>query len=124
MEYCLSGIGGVGKSELAIKYLARHDSLASFVQIVEFPRRPPKQSIALYKEEKTKRGVSGFANGIRVSALPDTGAQDNFVSASFAKDKMLEVKPSSKSFKLGNYMEISSVGKQASSLLRFTCFRF
>ena len=51
---------------------------------------------------KAKRGLSGFANGSRISAFPDTGSTRNVVSEAFARELKLDVEGSPRQFKLGN----------------------
>ena len=60
---------------------------------------------------KTKRGLSGFANGSRISAFPDTGSTRNVVSEAFVRELKLEVKGSPCEFKLGNSQQAKSIGE-------------
>ncbi|KAL8916484.1 MAG: hypothetical protein Q9208_008487 [Pyrenodesmia sp. 3 TL-2023] len=59
---------------------------------------------------KWKRGLSGFVNGRRVSALADTGSRRNAISQAFAQDMNLRMKPSTSKFIVGNSNIISSIG--------------
>ncbi|KAI4268342.1 MAG: hypothetical protein L6R38_007874 [Xanthoria sp. 2 TBL-2021] len=59
---------------------------------------------------KTKRGLPGFVNGARVSALPDTGCSRNTVSLAFAQDMKLAIRGSPADFKLGNSTYTKSLG--------------
>ncbi|KAL8943716.1 MAG: hypothetical protein Q9211_000887 [Gyalolechia sp. 1 TL-2023] len=61
------------------------------------------------ESSKAKRGVSGFANGRRVSALPDTGSLRNIVSQTFAREMNLEMKDAPSTFRLGNSKEVRSL---------------
>lgn len=60
---------------------------------------------------KTKRGLPGFVNGARVSALPDTGCSRNTVSLAFAQDMKLAIRGSPADFKLGNSTYTKSLGR-------------
>ena len=60
---------------------------------------------------KFKRGLSGFANGSRISAFPDTGSTQNVVSEAFVRELKLEVKGSPCEFKLGNSQQTKSIGE-------------
>ena len=62
------------------------------------------------KSFKFKRGLSGFVNGFRKSAFPDTCAAENVVSAAYAKEMNLPVQEALRSFKLGNSTKIESIG--------------
>ncbi|KAL9022976.1 MAG: hypothetical protein Q9196_007446, partial [Gyalolechia fulgens] len=62
------------------------------------------------EKSKVKRGVSGFANGKRVSALPDTGSLRNIVSQTFAREMNLKTKDAPSTFRLGNSKEVRSLG--------------
>ncbi|KAL8726145.1 MAG: hypothetical protein Q9166_006902 [cf. Caloplaca sp. 2 TL-2023] len=59
---------------------------------------------------KVKRGLSGFVNGTRVSALPDTGSPRNVVSHAFAQEMDLTIEGSSSEFVLGNSKRTRSLG--------------
>ena len=60
---------------------------------------------------KTKRGLSGFANGSRISAFPDTGSTRNVVSEAFVRELKLDVNGSPCEFKLGNSQTTKSIGE-------------
>ena len=66
---------------------------------------------------KIKRGLSGFVNGLRTSAFPDTGAAENVVSAAFAEERQLEIKNNPSNFRLGNSRVTQSIGKEVSFAL-------
>ncbi|KAL8652114.1 MAG: hypothetical protein Q9226_004398 [Calogaya cf. arnoldii] len=59
---------------------------------------------------KIKRGLPGFVNGARVSALPDTGSSRNVVSLAFAQDMKLGIHGSPADFMLGNSTYTKSIG--------------
>lgn len=63
---------------------------------------------------KIKRGLSGFVNGSRTSALPDTGASENVVSVAFAEERQLEIKNNPTRFRLGNSKVTQSIGNKIS----------
>ena len=63
-----------------------------------------------HQTSKIKRGLSGFVNGFRKSALPDTGAKHNFMSANYAKEAGLKVEVSPSLIKIGNSKKIQSIG--------------
>lgn len=65
-------------------------------------------------DPNTKRGLLGFVNGYQVPALADTGASQNVISASFAKEKGLVIELSHQPivFKLGNSTFTHSLGKR------------
>lgn len=60
---------------------------------------------------KWKRGLSGFVNGTRISALPDTGSLRNVISHAFAQEMNLRKKNSPSNFTLGNGKLIKSIGE-------------
>lgn len=66
----------------------------------------------LEKITKMKRGLSGFINGRRISALADTGAAQNVISEAYVKEKQLQVNGSPCSFKLGNSKNVQSIGER------------
>lgn len=57
-----------------------------------------------------KRGLSGTIDGLKVSALADTGAAQSVVSANFARARKLDVAGSPSSFKQGNSKLAHSLG--------------
>ena len=61
-------------------------------------------------ESKLKLGLSGYANGARVSALADTGSIKNMLSASYTEKLGLKVEGRSSEFVLGNSRKIQSIG--------------
>jgi hypothetical protein len=63
------------------------------------------------KYQKIKRGLSGFLNATRVSAIADTGSAQNVISAAYASDLKLPIKHTSSSFQLGNSKTVQSIGK-------------
>ncbi len=70
----------------------------------------------LIRDAKIKRGLPGFVNGSRTSALADTGASQNIVSAAFVQEKGLSIKENRGSFKLGNSKIAQSIGKTHSDV--------
>ena len=60
---------------------------------------------------KIKRGLPGFLNGSRISALPDTGASRNIVSMAYVNEKKLQIEDSPTDFKIGNSKVVRSIGK-------------
>ena len=62
--------------------------------------------------DKTRR-ILGFANGVRVAAVPDTGAVENFVSAQFAQRNKIWVDRSldDRQFQLIDGRKVSTVGR-------------
>lgn len=60
---------------------------------------------------KLKRGLPGFVNGARVSALPDTGCSGNIVSLAFAQEMKLAIHGPPTNFRLGNSTSIKSLGR-------------
>jgi hypothetical protein len=63
------------------------------------------------KRPKMKRGLPGFVNGVRVSAMPDTGAGVNVVSEAYAQKMGLEIVESDASYRLGNSRSGRCIGK-------------
>ncbi|KAL8767036.1 MAG: hypothetical protein Q9209_006330 [Squamulea sp. 1 TL-2023] len=59
---------------------------------------------------KFRKGLAGFANGIDISALADTGSRKNVISASCAQRLGIVVKGTPSSFELGNSRTTHSVG--------------
>ena len=57
-----------------------------------------------------KRGLSGTIDGLKVSALADTGAAQNVVSSNFARARKLDVAGSPSSFRQGNSKLVHSLG--------------
>ncbi|CAF9920878.1 hypothetical protein IMSHALPRED_005028 [Imshaugia aleurites] len=64
----------------------------------------------LGRAAKIKRGLPGFVNGSRTSALADTGAAQNIVSEAFVQERRLRVKESQGRFRLGNFTFAQSIG--------------
>jgi hypothetical protein len=62
------------------------------------------------KYSKIRRGLSGFINATRVSAIADTGSAQNIISAAYASDLKLPIQHASTSFQLGNSKVVQSVG--------------
>lgn len=63
--------------------------------------------------KKVKRGLSGYMNGLKTSALPDTGASRNTVTLAYAQRHNLHIKPSQNTFTLGNQQTMISIGKSS-----------
>jgi hypothetical protein len=59
---------------------------------------------------KTKRGLSSFVNGSRLSVLADTGAAKNIISAAYVKEREIPISFSPSSFRLGNSVNVNSIG--------------
>ncbi|KAL9069729.1 MAG: hypothetical protein Q9161_005314 [Pseudevernia consocians] len=59
---------------------------------------------------KIKRGLPGFVNGSRTSALADTGAAQNIVSAAFVQERGFSIKEKQGVFRLGNSKIAQSIG--------------
>ena len=60
--------------------------------------------------QKIRRGLRGLVNGFKVSAVADTGADRNVVTAAFAKQRSLKLEGSPAIFKLGNSKFVQSLG--------------
>ena len=60
---------------------------------------------------KIKRGLPGFINGSRTSALADTGAAQNVISAAFAQEMGLVLQGKAAVFRLGNSKRAQSIGE-------------
>ena len=69
------------------------------------------------KVAKIKRGLPGFVNGSRTSALADTGAAQNIVSAAFAQEKGVSLGGQAAVFRLGNNKKARSIGKIEEAIL-------
>ena len=67
---------------------------------------------------RVKRGLSGFVNGSRKSAIADTCAAQNVVSAAYAKELKLQIYDSPSVIKLGILGKLSRLVRHAS---RFPC---
>ena len=65
------------------------------------------------KKTTLKRGLLGFVNGSRVTALADTGATQNVISAALARKRHLLVEGPPQTFRLGNSTTTESMGKGA-----------
>lgn len=82
-----------------------------------FKTSTPLDSVWKGREvSKIKRGLPGFVNGSRTSALADTGAAQNIVSAAFVQEKGLSIKEDQGRFRLGNSKIAQSVGKTHSDV--------
>lgn len=82
-----------------------------------FKTSTPLDSVWKDREvSKIKRGLPGFVNGSRTSALADTGAAQNIVSAAFVQEKGLSIKEDQRRFRLGNSKIAQSVGKTHSGV--------
>lgn len=68
------------------------------------------------KYSKIKRGLSGFINATRVSAIADTGSALNVISAAYASDLKLPIEYASDSFQLGNSKTVQSIGRVTAEL--------
>ena len=68
------------------------------------------ENMCVGKVAKRKRGLSGFMNGKRKSAMADTGAGHNIVSAAFIADEGLTITGTSAVLRLGNSRKIKSLG--------------
>ena len=75
---------------------------------------------AIRTVSKVKRGLSGFVNGARLSAFPDTGSSRNVVSEHFAKELKLEIENSPQIFMLGNSTLTKSLGELISPSVTLT----
>ena len=64
------------------------------------------------KFPKSKRGLSGFINKSRVSAIADTGSAQNVISAAYASDLELPIQHESSSFQLGNSKTVLSISRR------------
>ncbi|KAL8788170.1 MAG: hypothetical protein Q9213_001809 [Squamulea squamosa] len=67
-------------------------------------------SVGFKANVKIKKGLAGFANGINISALADTGSRENVISASCAQRLGLVVKGTPSYFELGNSRKTRSIG--------------
>lgn len=67
-----------------------------------------------------KRGLSGTIDGLKVSALADTGAAQNVVSRNFARARKLDVAGSPSSFMQGNSKLAHSLGTSKNPLDNLT----
>ena len=69
------------------------------------------------KVAKIKRGLPGFIDGYRTSALADTGTAKNIISAAFAQERGLVLKEKAVVFRLGNSERVRSAGKVKQAIL-------
>lgn len=88
------------------EYLASQQSSASSEPLVLKQKDQPRSKL-----QRLKRGISGYVNGKRIAAFPDTGSAQNIVSAAFVKERGLRIQKSEEAFKLGNSKTIKSTGK-------------
>ena len=72
------------------------------------------------RHEVLKRGLSGTIDGLKVSALADTGAAQNVVSRNFARARKLDVAGSPSSFMQGNSKLAHSLGTSKNPLDNLT----
>ena len=75
------------------------------------------------KVAKIRRGLPGFVNGSRTSALADTGAAQNVVSAAFAEQNGLVLEGQAAVIRLGNSKEVRSDGKFEQAVTIFAVLR-
>ena len=75
------------------------------------------------KLQRLKRGVPGYVNGKRITALPDTGSAQNVVSAAFVKEHGLQIQRSQEDFKLGNSTITKSCGNVPLISILYVDFR-
>lgn len=68
--------------------------------------------------QKLKRGLPGYANDCNIPAIADTGAEENIISAVFARSIGLVPTGFGKRFKLGNSKQVYSSGTTIFSSLR------
>lgn len=68
------------------------------------------EGIKTLSNQKIRRGLRGLVNGFKVSAVADTGADRNVVTAAFAKQRSLKLEGSPAIFKLGNSKFVQSLG--------------
>ena len=89
---------------VSVSEMHRREVLKTYYSaIVEaHSRRKGSAGGDIMRQEILKRGLSGTIDGLKVSALADTGAAQNVVSSSFARARKLEVACSRSSFRLGN----------------------
>jgi len=76
---------------------AQSDSKNAFSEIRE-RREVLNIQIGWMKYSKIKRGLSGFINATRVSAIADTGSAQNVISAAYASDLKLPIEYTLSSF--------------------------
>lgn len=76
-----------------------------------FPLSSRDQSFTTLSNQKTRRGLRGLVNGFKVSAVADSGANRNVITAAFAKQRSLKIEGSPATFKLGNSTFVQSLGK-------------
>ena len=86
-------------------------------KLIDEPRHPEGSN-----EERLelKRGLSGTIDGLKVSALADTGAAQNVVSSNFARARKLDVAGPPSSFRLGNSQLAHSLGTLKNRLDKMT----
>ena len=89
-------------------YREQNDEVRSQLKPYHIGARP------LNRNSKAKRGLSGFVNGSRKSALADTGAAQNVISSAFAKEMELQIEESPSLIKLGNSKKTRSLGNSLS----------
>lgn len=70
-----------------------------------------QRAMTASKISKVKRGLPGFVNGSRVSALPDTGSSRNVVSQDFSRERKLQPVGTPSDFLLGNSQRTRSLGR-------------
>jgi hypothetical protein len=76
----------------------------------------PNVQVGRTKYPKIKRGLSGFINTTRASAIADTGSAQNVISAAYALDLMLPIEHTSSSFRVGNSKTVQSIGRVTAEL--------
>ena len=111
------------------KSCQRRESTSSIIENILSPRKEaiPSTTAAEMQQwfpqepkptKTAKRGLSGYVNGLKVEALPDTGASQNTMSLQYAQENNIQVVPSQSDFALGNRKIIQTVGESMSLLLQ------
>ena len=92
-----------------------HSSAQGDTSVIDVPSTETPAPLTMFSAasetfHKVKRGLCGFINGRKVSAIPDTGASQNTVTLAYAQRNDLQINVSQKVFALGNALETASVG--------------
>ena len=100
----------------------RRDALLSNKDDKTAPKsgRRGSTTIDTKRHKVLKRGLSGTIDGLKVSALADTGAAQNVVSSNFARARKLDVAGSPSSFKQGNSKLAHSSGTSKNGFNKMT----
>lgn len=95
--------------ELIAQLHSLQDSIRELEELYgHIPISGPREDFSL----KARRGLRGLVGGKEMSALPDSGADHNIITATLAGQMCLKIEDSPADFGLGNSKPLRSLGEQ------------